>query len=244
MIEKLRQRYLNLLEASLTGILYGDPSGDPWSTGYDLHRRALGRDWPQSALTMIGTARMQNLRHVCETVLLEDIPGDFIETGIWRGGACIYMKGILASYGDTTRRVFVADSFQGLPPPDVAYPADQGSQYHTFQQLAVSRAEVEANFRAYQLLDERVMFLEGWFHQTLPGAPIERLAVLRLDGDLYASTIQALTVLYPKVSPGGFVIIDDFNLETCARAVHDFRNANSIAAPIIPIDGMGAWWRV
>ena len=107
----------------------------------------------------------------------------------------------------------------------------------------MSRPEVEANFRAYGLLDERVRFLEGWFADTLPSAPIERLAVLRLDGDLYASTMQALDALYDRLSVGGYVIIDDFSLPTCRRAVEDFRRARTIADPIEAIDWTGVFWR-
>jgi O-methyltransferase/8-demethyl-8-(2,3-dimethoxy-alpha-L-rhamnosyl)tetracenomycin-C 4'-O-methyltransferase len=242
---KLRNKYLNLLEASLTGTLHGDPPIDGWSGGvYDSTRRLLGRDWPGLAQTMIGAARMRNLRHLCETVIINDIPGDFIETGVWRGGACIYMRGILDAHGDARRRVFVADSFRGLPSPDPSYAADAGDAHHTYGQLAISRQDVEENFRRYRLLDERVVFLEGWFKDTLATAPIERLAVLRLDGDMYESTIQALDALYHKVSRGGFVIVDDYVLEPCAQAASDFRARHGITAPLLPIDGTGAWWEV
>ena len=81
---------------------------------------------------------------------------------------------------------------------------------HQFPQLAVPLERVQDNFRRYGLLDEQVRFLKGWFRDTLPTAPIERLAVLRLDGDLYESTIQALDGLYDKLSAGGFVIVDDY----------------------------------
>jgi hypothetical protein len=176
---------------------------------------------------------------------MDDIPGDFIEAGVWRGGACIFMKGIVEAYGDYERRIFVADSFAGLPAPNVdEYPADAGDLHHAFKQLAVSRLEVEENFRQYGLLDERIIFLEGWFKDTLPTAPIDRLAVLRLDGDMYESTIQALDALYHKVSQGGFVIIDDYHLTRCAQAVNDYRSRNNINSPVIPIDGLGVWWRV
>ena len=76
-----------------------------------------------------------------------------------------------------------------------------------------------------------------------PTAPISQLAVLRLDGDMYSSTIQALDALYPKLSPGGFCIIDDFALPGCAAAVHDYRAANSIDEPLVDIDGTGSFWR-
>jgi O-methyltransferase/8-demethyl-8-(2,3-dimethoxy-alpha-L-rhamnosyl)tetracenomycin-C 4'-O-methyltransferase len=243
---KMRNRYLNLLEASLTGTLLGDAGIDPFSGGkYDPNNRTLGRDWPGLAQTMIGSVRMRNLRHLCETAILNDIPGDFIETGVWRGGACIFMRGMLAAYGDTQRRVFVADSFSGLPPPSPEiYAADAGDPLHTYKELAVSRKEVEENFRKYALLDERVVFLEGWFKDTLPVAPIQKLAILRLDGDMYESTIQALDALYHKVSYGGFVIVDDYFLAPCAQAVDGFRARAGITSPLIPIDGWAVWWRV
>jgi O-methyltransferase len=245
---RLPQLYLNLLEASLTGMLFEDkPFASPWAQDglFDRNRRIKGLDWPSLAFSMIGSARMQNLRHACETVVLDQVEGDFIETGVWRGGACILMRGILNAYCDETRRVFVADSFAGLPQPDPEnFPADKGDEHHTFTQLQVSRADVEDNFRRYGLLDERVVFLEGWFKNTLPDAPIDRLAVLRLDGDMYESTIEALDALYHKVSYGGFVIVDDYYLEPCSKAVNDFRERYEIMSPILPIDGIGRYWRV
>jgi hypothetical protein len=177
-------------------------------------------------------------------MLMDDIDGDFIETGVWRGGACIYMKAILDAHGDQRRRVFVADSFQGLPRPNAAeYPSDKGDIHHTYPQLAVSRQDVEDNFRRYGLLDDRVVFLEGWFKDTLPAASIGKLAVLRLDGDMYESTLQALNALYHKVSRGGAVIIDDFFLQPCREAVNEFRAAHGIESTILPIDGWAVWWR-
>ena len=123
------------------------------------------------------------------------------------------MKGIIEAYGEATRRVFVCDSFQGLPKPDTQkYAADTGDVHHTYAQLAVSKKDVEDNFRNYCLLDDRVMFLEGWFKDTLHLAPIEKLAVCRIDGDMYESTIQALDALYAKLQPGGFLIVDDYFL--------------------------------
>jgi O-methyltransferase len=104
---------------------------------------------------------------------------------------------------------------------------------------------VQANFARYGLLDGQVRFLPGWFRDTLPCAPIEHLALMRLDGDLYESTIIALESLYPKLSPGGFVIIDDYDGwdPGCRTAVHDFRDRHGIEAPIVHIDWAGVWWQ-
>jgi len=194
---------------------------------------------------MIGRQRLDNLVECLTTVLDDEIPGDFIETGVWRGGATILMRGALAAWGDEGRSVWVADSFQGLPPPDaVAWPADEGVDLSGEETLAVPRSVVEANFARYGLLDDRVRFLEGWFADTLPTAPIGGLALLRLDGDLYQSTWEALEHLYPKLSVGGIVIVDDHGaFEPCRRAVADYREQYDITDEIVPVDWTGVWWR-
>jgi len=211
----------------------------------DLERRAGGRDWPADAETMIGLKRLNNLQFCIEQVLRVDVPGDFIETGVWRGGACIFMRAALQAYGDITRQVWVADSFEGLPKPDGRYQQDKGDRHWKKSDfLGVSLDQVKANFSRYGLLDDRVRFLKGWFKDTLPTAPIERLAIIRLDGDMYASTMDSLQNLYPKLSVGGYVIIDDYGeILSCRQAVDDFRAANQIETPVIPIDLGGVYWQ-
>jgi O-methyltransferase len=209
-------------------------------------KRDLGLDWPAEAETMIGMQRLTSLQHCVETVLADDIPGDLVECGVWRGGACILMRAVLAAYGDETRCVWLADSFEGVPRPDTAkYKADKWSTLHFATGiLGVPEAEVRANFERYGLLDDRVRFLPGWFKDTLHDAPIDRIAVLRLDGDLYESTIQALDALYPRLSPGGFCIIDDYhNLMPCRQAVTDYRAKHGVSAEIVDIDRSGVLWR-
>lgn len=233
------------------GLKLVEPHWVPWMHEYakldPIEKRKLrerGFGWPLRAHTFLSIDRLNNIQHCVETVLRDDVPGDLIETGVWRGGACILMRAILKANGNTSRRVWLADSFAGLPPPDAAhYPADKRGQHHLWNEFAVSRTEVEEIFRRYGLLDEQVQFLEGWFKDTLPNAPIKQLAVLRLDGDMYESTIQALESLYDRLSPGGFVIIDDYWLEPCRKAVHDFRDARAIADEILDIDQRGVYWR-
>jgi O-methyltransferase len=139
----------------------------------------------------------------------------------------------------------VADSFSGMLPPDRAkYPADAWDLHHRFNTLAVSREQVESNFEKYGLLDEQVRFLEGWFKDTLPGAPIDKLAVARLDGDMYESTMDGLTSLYPKLSIGGYLIVDDYGaVPACAKAVEDYRQRHDITDPINVIDWTGVFWQ-
>jgi hypothetical protein len=236
--------YLDLMERALTGLLSEDGPISPWTKGYDPETRMIGRDWPSSAQTMIGLARMRNLRVLAERVVQEGIPGDMLEAGVWRGGACILMRAILAAYGVTDRTVWVADSFAGLPPPDPAkYPADAGDQHFTYEELRVSSEAVQANFERYGLLDRQVRLLKGWFSETLPTAPIARLAILRLDGDMYSSTIQTLDALYEKVVPGGYVIVDDYILSGCRQAVDDFRAHHGVSDDLNDVDGAAVFWR-
>jgi O-methyltransferase len=213
---------------------------------YDPELRAIGGDWPARADSMIGLRRMDNIQHCVEAVIRDDVPGDLIETGVWRGGATIFMRGILKAYGDTTRTVWAADSFEGLPAPDAArFPADAGDTFYKQSGLAVGVEQVKHNFERYGLLDDQVKFLVGWFKDTLPTAPIEQLAVMRLDGDLYESTWQAIEALYPKLSPGGFCIVDDYGalVSQCQQAIHDYRSEHGITEEIVDIDGYGAYWR-
>ena len=207
--------------------------------------RAEGRDWPALAHTMVGLKRLDNVQQCVEDVLKNHVPGDLIETGVWRGGVTIFMRAILASYDDHERNVWVADSFAGLPVPNGAkYPADERYDLSGCESLAVSVDEVRDNFSKYGLLDERVKFLSGWFKDTLHTAPIEKLALMRLDGDLYESTIIALEHLYPKLSAGGFIIIDDYvNSPPCQQAVKDYRQVHCISEKIITVDWSGAFWQ-
>lgn len=208
-----------------------------------IEHRKEGLDWPPIAHSMIGRKRMDHLHFCMDCVISENIPGDFIETGVWRGGACIFMNGFLKAHNISHRRVWLADSFQGLPVNDPKYPADDNSPFHTFDFLRVSLEEVKENFRGYDLLDERVQFLEGWFKDTLPTAPIQQIAIARLDGDMYESTMDSLSNLYHKVVVGGFIIIDDWCIPNCRSAVEDFRKEHGITEPMEAIDRASVFWR-
>jgi O-methyltransferase len=209
----------------------------------DPEVRAAGRDWPPEAETMIGLRRLDNIQLCIEWVIGDGVPGDLIETGVWRGGAAIFMRGVLKAYGVDDRAVWLADSFAGLPPPDPAYPVDKGDEHHQRVELSVSIEEVRWNFERYGLLDDQVRFLVGWFEDTLPEAPINEIAVLRLDGDMYGSTITALQALYPRLQPGGFAIVDDYRLPGARQAVEDYRSHMRIDEPVVDIDGEGVFWR-
>ena len=211
----------------------------------DWSSREQGGDWPPEAETMVGLKRLDNVQECLTDVLRSGVPGDIMETGVWRGGCCIFMKAILAAYRDTTRNIFLADSFEGLPKPDAQhYPVDAGDVHWAHSDvLAVPVEAVKENFRRYGLFDDRVKFLKGWFKDTMPTAPVDQLAILRLDGDMYESTIQVLDAVYSKLSVGGYAIVDDYALLGCKTAVDDFRNAHGIRDPISMVDWTGAYWK-
>ena len=207
-------------------------------------RREDTRNILELSHTMIGEQRLDNLRFCVETVLKENISGDFIETGIWKGGACIYMRGILKAYDVRDRVVYAADSFDGVPEPSLPQDKDSKLSKRHLPILAVTLDEVKALFQRYGLLDDQLRFLKGWFKDTLPKAPIDKLSILRLDGDLYESTMDALNPLYEKVESGGFIIVDDYgSCPPCKEAITDFRKQKKIRDPLVPIDAQSVYWR-
>lgn len=220
----------------------GNPFRLPKPTSQGAQSRLEGDDWPPTAHTMIGLKRLDNIQYCVEQIVRNSVPGDLIETGVWRGGASIFMRACLKAHGIENRRVILADSFQGLPPPSAEQ--DHGSKLHEYSELAISLDQVKANFQKYGLLDSNVEFLVGWFEETLPKLAVRQLAIARLDGDMYSSTMVALESLYPKLSKGGFLIVDDYGaLETCRRAVHDYRDKNGITDSIQTIDKSGVFWK-
>ena len=189
--------------------------------------------------TMVGLKQLDNVQFCVTDVLHRKIPGDLIEAGAWRGGVTILMRGVLKAYGDGDRKVWVADSFEGLP----AFDPNLNPGVWSPAMMAVSMEEAQQNFARYGLLDGQVWFLKGFFNKTLPGAPITRLAVLRSDADLYESTRDVLNNLYAKLSVGGYAIFDDYNAAGCRRAIDEYRAAHGITDPMQRIDELAVYWK-
>ena len=251
-VQPAEDLYLDLLKRSLTDTLFvkePDVDAENYATFVQdfINHYMEGR-----AVTMLPKVRLDSLQSCIGRVLDEGVPGDFIETGVWRGGASIFMRAMLKCRSETGRKVWVADSFEGLPEPDgEKYPveaaAHQGAvMKKAYKHFAAGLEEVKGNFATYGMLDDQVEFLQGWFKDTLPVAPIGQLAVMRLDGDYYESTRDALDNLYPKLAVGGFAIIDDYGEETwtyCRQAVEDFRAAHGIQEPLVRVDSKCSYWR-
>ena len=219
-----------------------DGSGNISYRGTVRDERIRGRDVPAPGCgcTMIGQKRLENIVFLLEKALEEDIPGCYGEFGVWKGGASILAAHVLKGSG---RKVYVADSFEGLPPAKPSkFPKDRGQMMHTINHLRVSLEEVQANFARYGLLDDNVIFLKGFFETTLPNLK-DTFVVVRMDGDLYQSTWETLDNLYPQISPGGSIICDDYCLATAREACHDYREKHKITSEIHVIDDCGVWWR-
>jgi hypothetical protein len=196
--------------------------------------------------SMIGLFRLDNIERCAETVFAEGVAGDFLEAGVCRGGATIFMRALQLAHGEAERRTWVVDSFQGVPPS--VKEADRRYDVHLEEAqapwLACSEAKVRELFSRYDMLDPNVKFVSGWVAESLPAAPIGPLAILRIDVDIYSSTYECLDLLYDKLSPGGFVIVDDYGyFEPCRDAVDDFRARRGIAEPIEWIDRCAIYWR-
>ena len=198
------------------------------------------RNRVEDAETMLGTRQLDHMQRCIVDVLNKNVPGDLIEAGVWRGGMTIFMRAVLKGYQIADRKVWVADSFSGLPEID--------RQRETFEwnrgDMAVSLDTVRNNFARYGLLDDQVVFLKGFFSETLPTAPIRQLSILRIDADLYQSTIDVLRNLYPALSVGGYAIFDDYqNLPDCRRAIDEFRAVSGIKEEICRIDERAVYWQ-
>lgn len=192
--------------------------------------------------TLIGPDGLNNIEYLLRKVKDENIKGDFVETGAWKGGACIFARGIMNELG-IKGKVYVCDSYKGLPVPDVeCYPVDRGDDHHSIDDLRISKKDVEDNFKKFNLL-ENVIFVEGWFKDTLPELKkeIKNISILRLDGDMYQSTMEALENLYPLVSVGGYIIIDDYLLWRAKRALDDFMKKYDITSTIEYVDKTYFW---
>jgi O-methyltransferase len=249
------QRYLSLLKLCLLGLAVPHPHSawhrEDLSLGVaplhpdNLEARLEGRDWPLEGYTMIGMKRLENVQACVEDVLANEVPGDLIEAGVWRGGAAMLMRALLRLHSVDDRAVFVADSFEGLPSPDPeSFPFDSGSRIHEIDFLSVSLEDVKSNFQRFGLLDDQVRFVKGWFRDTLPSLSDATWSVIRLDGDMYESTMVSLEALYPNLSPGGYVIIDDFHfIRPCQRAVMHYREAHGIDEEMQQVDWNAAYWQ-
>ena len=205
---------------------------------------------------MTGSMRLNKLRDLLTDVLTQPIAGDFIETGVWRGGSSVFARAVLDSLPDALRggkkrkRIsYVCDSFAGLPPGDRKLDAKDKDWDKMTTYLGVSEYTVASNFQKAGLLSSDVVFAKGFFNETMPVlkrqlSPETQFSIMRLDGDMYESTVHVLYHLYDRLSVGGYVIMDDWFGFPSKTAVEDFFAAHGVPMPeMVPIDTIAAYWR-
>lgn len=263
------EAYLRFLRGLLTGAALECEALAPaanFAKCLDPFRR--GRAWPKLGITMAGMARAASISEQLKLIKDSNVPGAYLEAGVWRGGMSIYARASMYVYKLAKRKMYVADSFMGLPPPrnsslrpdETAY-SQKASSNRT---LAVGMQHVKNNFRMYGVDSEQVVLVPGYFVDSLP--PLreemvrtgEQIALLRMDGDMYDSTIDILYNLYDLVPVGGIIVVDDWDWKSGCKegstararplfgakeAVIDFHAMHEITAVMHDIDGTGAWWQ-
>jgi O-methyltransferase len=208
--------------------------------GDQMRLRSAGMDWPLHGLTMVGLQRLDDLQTCVEGVVADGVAGDLIEAGAWRGGASILMRATLDTL-DAGRTVFVADSFQGFPQVAAADRADD--ELDVFDFLAIAVEDVTEHFARFGL-ERGVRFVPGFFQDTMATLQDERWAIVRLDGDSYDATWLTLQSMYPRLSEGGYLIVDDYGaLDECRQAVEEFRRHHELSEPLEQVDWTCVRWR-
>ena len=176
-------------------------------------------------ISMVTRERFETILRNSNTI--NNIDGDVIECGVWKGGMSIFL-----SYLFPTKEIWISDSFDGFQPLDIANYYYEG-ETHTPSYNPMIKASIELvknNFTNFNLNpeDPRIHFLPGFVKDTLPSAPLTKISLLRIDVDAYSATREVLDYLYDKVSHGGFIVFDDSCLTPTVDAFCDFFESKGI----------------
>lgn len=239
-----REQYLHTLKIALTGSLYpsaGRCKGKACITfhPYDSRLRERGNDWPPVGYTMIGHLRMDNIKWILEDVVRNNVPGDFIELGVWKGGSCMFARAVLDSLGESRRDVVLFDKFGKIK--------GYGEKTNF---LSVRKEDVQNTFDLLGLLkNDNVKFVEGMFADTLPNyaKALKKehwISVLRIDGNFYSSYQDAMYFLYDRVPLGGYVIFDDIlSTSSVQQFWEDFKRDQGLVEDLVHIDDHSTWFK-
>lgn len=230
------------------------------------HALRLYRTWQVIPYTMLSIPRLSNAYECTAEAIRQHIPGDIAECGVWAGGSTGLMFAAARDSGDANRRFHLFDSFEGLPQPsskdgkDVLQGYLKDNQDRVLDEGKGDLIAINACAAPRQLAEELffkvlgappdlIIFHQGWFQNTVPAAvasgQVKQLSVLRIDGDWYESTRICLEHLCPLVSPGGFVIIDDYgHFEGCRKAVDEYLAVHGKGTQLSKIDSDGVYFRV
>jgi cephalosporin hydroxylase len=269
-VDRANARYLKVVKAALLDEHYlenevrlellSDPSAEPRRTADRLRdpvrhaqnayrklvRQRLGPEGPEPnaaksflPYSAMGRTQLDHLHACLDTVRDESVVGDLMECGTGRGGGAIFMRAYLDACEMGEAGVFVADRFRASPEPDVAPTIPP-------QGVAGFRADlnlVRDGFARFDLLDDRVHFLQGSIAATMADTPVHELALLRVGATIGTQTRAVLDALYDRVSVGGFVLIDQRAHSSAREQVEAFRAERGIATPIERVDAFAIAWR-
>jgi hypothetical protein len=211
-----------------------------------------------AVLTMTSPERMANSEFCALDAIERGLEGDFVETGVWRGGVSMVMrKAALLTKTDACHESWLFDSYEGLPAEnkmdELHSAAWKGQEHSTMDEKGSYAFEggVETVKRDVEKFvggnSDTIHFVKGWFQDTVFKAPISKISVLRLDGDMYSSTMDVLHAFYDKVVPTGYVIIDDYgHWPQCKAAIHDYFDKEkkmNITALLKKVDYTGSYFQ-
>jgi hypothetical protein len=205
--------------------------------------------------TMTTPRRIAALCDGVEHVVRSGVPGALVECGVWKGGSMMAAALTLLRLGASDRDLYLFDTFQGMPPPtedDVFSAYDGYSPMRHWRRRAnrggpaesswhyVSAGEVRAALLSTGYPAERLHLVEGRVEETLPAGAPDGIALLRLDTDWYESTRHELETLYPRLSPGGVLVLDDYgHYEGARRAVDEYFDAHGGRPLLTRVDYTG-----
>jgi O-methyltransferase len=202
--------------------------------------------------TMTSPERMYSLYKAVQYILVNNIEGDFIECGVWKGGSALLIASILCKKGITNRKVILYDTYEGMSEPtenDKDYLGKKAEVLLKETSIEIqdsvwcysSFEEVKANLNLSGLQKENIIMIKGKVEDTIPNQlPTNKIALLRLDTDWYESTKHELNYLYPLLQHNGVLIIDDYgHWEGCRKAVDEYFSFNKISILLNRIDNTG-----
>ncbi len=189
---------------------------------------------PFFPFTAMGRIRLEHLERCLDTLREEQVPGDLLECGVGRGGGAIFMRGYLEAWGVGRRRVWLADTFRAAG----GEPTDRRTQ-----PLRGDLNAVRDGFARFELLDERVRFLQGDVADAVAGGPFSEVALIRIGDALDGSPQEVLEAVYDRLSVGAVVLVEDYVTPARGASVDAFRERHGIEDPLERVDAASVFWR-
>jgi O-methyltransferase len=200
--------------------------------------------------TLTGIPAQWALYKAIEYIVRNEIPGDIVECGVWNGGSVLIAACALLHFGDTSRRIYLYDTFEGVPRPEKIDIDCRGSSALTKWVYMRIRGKLWGFGGTVDVVKDVIalsnyptdnfIFVKGMVEDTIPSQLPETISLLRLDTDLYKSTYHELVHCYPLISSGGVMIIDDYGYYLgCRQATDKYISENKLRLFLARLDGSG-----